>query len=248
MKAMILAAGLGTRLKPLTDNKPKALIEVKGVPLLEHVMLKLLHFGYDEFLINLHPFPDQIIAFVKNKDFFGSLVEFSYERGEPLDTGGGLLKGGWFFNDLKPFLVHNVDVLSDVDLAALRNAHTDSNSLVTLAVRKRETSRYFLFNDHNHLCGWMNKETGEKRIERTELSDLTPLAFSGIQMIDPTIFSLITEEGKFSLTELYLRLCRENVIKGFIHNDGFWSDVGKPDQLANAQTFQTAGTSEHTAK
>jgi len=237
MKAMILAAGLGTRLKPLTDNTPKALIRINGTTLLEHVVRRLNSFGYDEIIINVHHFADQIIAFVKSKSYFNIRIEFSDERDFLLDTGGGLLKASWFFDDGKPFLVHNVDILTDLDLIKLYNLHIDNNSLVTLAVRKRETSRYFLFDDSMQLYGWTNKQTGELRIAKEGSTTLHELAFSGIQVLDPKIFSLISEEGRFSLTDLYLRLCKNNSIFGYIHNDGFWIDVGKPDELKYAESF-----------
>jgi NDP-sugar pyrophosphorylase family protein len=237
MKAMILAAGLGTRLKPFTDQRPKALLEINGITLLEHIVTRLIKFGYTEFIINVHHFADHIRDFVKSRNYFDTHIEFSDESDLLLDTGGGLKKASWFFNDGKPFLVHNVDILTDLDLKALYNSHLEHNPLATLAVRKRETSRYFLFDEYMHLYGWTNKKTGEMRVER-EVGKLEyKYAFSGIQIVSPEIFPLITEEGKFSLTDLYLRLCRENNITGYIHNDGYWSDVGKPEELAAAAVF-----------
>jgi N-acetyl-alpha-D-muramate 1-phosphate uridylyltransferase len=151
-----------------------------------------------------------------------------------LETGGGLLKASWFFDGEDPFLVHNVDVITDLDLAALQNTHGNHDALATLAVRRRETSRYFLFDEPMQLCGWKNKRTHEKRIIVKGEKDLSEYAFSGIQMISPKIFPLVSEKGKFSLTDLYLRLCRENKIRGFVHNEGYWSDVGKPEELLKA--------------
>src|SRR5664280_1226211 len=171
MKAMIFAAGLGTRLKPVTDNLPKALVPIAGKPLLEHVILKLKSAGFDEIIVNIHHFPDQIIDFLKANNNFSIRIEVSDERNLLLDTGGGIRRAAWFFDDEKPFLVHNVDILSNVDLKELYQQHLRSNSLATLVVSKRDTFRYLLFNDDNRLCGWINEKTGETKpleLNRTE--------------------------------------------------------------------------------
>jgi mannose-1-phosphate guanylyltransferase len=237
MKAMILAAGLGTRLKPITDSKPKALLEINGIPLLEHVLLRLIRYGFDEVIINVHHFADQIISYVKSKNQYDIRIEISDERDRLLDTGGGLLNASWFFDDGKPFLIHNVDILSDLDLDMLYRAHVNYNCLATLAVRKRETSRYFLFDEDLMLRGWKNSKTGEMRLGLEGTAVLNEMAFSGIQIVAPQIFPLIREEGKFSLTDLYLRLCRQNNILGYVHNEGYWTDVGKPAELKDAEGF-----------
>jgi len=227
MKAMILAAGLGTRLKPLTEIIPKALVKVYGVPLLEQSLLHLKKSGIKQVIINVHHFAGQIIDYLKINHDFRMEIAVSDESGELLDTGGGLKKASWFFSDDNPFLVLNVDVLSDLALDKLNEHHYKSGGLATLVVRERETSRYLLFNKDLQLCGWENKKTGEKKITRPQSIDNRQLAFSGIQMIDPKIFGLITETGKFSLTELYLRLSVEHKIVGFIDKDSYWRDAGK---------------------
>ncbi|MFA4851294.1 MAG: nucleotidyltransferase family protein [Bacteroidales bacterium] len=235
MKAMIFAAGLGTRLKPITDNKPKALVEVNGKPLLEHVISRLQKYGYSDIIINIHHFAEQIKDFLKHKNNFGIHIEISDESDELLDTGGGLKKALWFFNDGMPFLVHNVDVLSDVDLESFYQSHIQSNSIATLAVRQRKTSRYFLFDDMLSLCGWKNTNTGEIKISKGNSDALIPLAFSGIQVLSPEIFELINETGKFSMIDVYLRLATYNRITGFRHNTGYWYDLGKPDSIRDAE-------------
>jgi NDP-sugar pyrophosphorylase family protein len=237
MKAMIFAAGLGTRLKPITDFKPKALVEVNGITLLEHTINRILLNGFNEIIINVHHFSDQIISFLKQRNNFGIRMEISDESGQLLDTGGGLKKAGWFFNDNEPFLVHNVDVISDIDLECMYQSHVQSNALATLAVRQRETSRYFLFNDEFKLCGWKNKKTGETKISSVNADSLISLAFSGIQVLDQSIFELITETGKFSMIDVYLRLSTYHKIIGFRHDNDYWIDLGKPDSLKEAENI-----------
>lgn len=232
MKAMILAAGMGTRLGTLTAEKPKALVEVNGRTLLEHVVENLKSFGVKEIIINVHHFGGQIIDFLKQKNYFGIRIEISDERDALLDTGGGLMKASYFFDDGKPFLVHNVDVLSHIDLHKLEIYHACIRSLATLVVKHRETSRYFLVDKYQLLCGWKNKKTGEKMVVRYG-EKLTEAAFSGIQILSPEIFRLCNKKGAFSLTEMYLDLAAENKIVAY--NDGsLWFDLGKPDNIAEA--------------
>jgi len=206
MKAFILAAGLGTRLKPLTDFKPKALVEINGITLLEHLLLKLIRSGFDSVIINVHHYADQIIEFVKSKEFFGIEIEFSNETGLLLDTGGGLKKVKWFFNNSQPFLIHNVDIFSNIDLTELYSNHVNNNSIATLAVQKRNSSRYFLFDKEKNLCGWINEKTGETKITRESSGELFKFAFSGIQIAEPKIFDNMLQYGVFSLVDLYLSI------------------------------------------
>jgi NDP-sugar pyrophosphorylase family protein len=227
MKAMILAAGLGTRLKPLTDSLPKALVTINGKTLLEHSLIHLKSAGISDVIINVHHFPDQIIEYLSARKYFGMNIAVSDERDTLLETGGGLKKASWFFDDGKPFLVRNVDVLSDTDLRAFHDFHVKHKAIATLAVRQRETSRYLLFNERWELMGWTNVATAEKKISRKEYRRIYPLAFSGMQIVDPAIFPLISEEGKFSLVQLYLRLSRDQRICAFADNDSFWFDAGK---------------------
>ena len=246
MKALIFAAGLGTRLKPLTDTIPKALIPIAGIPLLEHVLLKLKAAGFNEIIVNVHHFPDQIIDFLKSKNNFDIRIEVSDERNLLLDTGGGIKNTAWFFDDGKPFLVHNVDILSNVDLNELYNEHIQSNSLATLVVSKRDTFRYLLFNKDNRLCGWINEKTGEtKPVKFDDISGFNKLAFAGIQMLSPLAFELMKNlELKFPVMDFYLSNVQNHNIKGFIPTNLQMLDVGKLDVLDKAEQFiKTSQTS-----
>lgn len=227
---MILAAGLGTRLRPITDTIPKALVEINGKTLLEHSIDHLKLFDVKEIIVNVHHFSDQIISFLKKKKNFGLAIEVSDERDQLLDTGGGFKKASPFFEGGEPFVVRNVDVLSNMDLGAMLSFHKKHKPVATLAVRNRETSRYMLFNERWELIGWTNVSTGEKKLSRKEYKRMYPLAFSGIQVLDPSIIPLITEEGRFSLIAMYLRLCRENRICAYTDNDSFWFDAGKREE------------------
>ena len=206
MKAMIFAAGLGTRLKPITDNLPKALVPIAGKPLLEHVILKLKAAGFDEIIVNVHHFPDLIIDFLRVNNNFGIRIEVSDERDFLLDTGGGVRKTAWFFDDNQPFLVHNVDILSNVDLKVLYNQHLRTNPMATLVVSERDTFRYLLFDDNLRLNGWINEKTGETKPVGISQPDLyKKLAFSGIQVLSPAVFELMKElKPKFSIMDFYL--------------------------------------------
>lgn len=236
---MIFAAGLGTRLKPLTDNIPKALIPIGGKPLLEHVIFRLKSAGFDEIIVNVHHFPDQIIDFLNANNNFGIRIEVSDERNKLLDTGGGIRNTKWFFDDNKPFLVHNVDILSNVDLTELYNEHSKSGSLATLVVSKRDTFRYLLFNEDNRLLGWMNEKTGEtKPIGFSNNSQFNKLAFAGIQMLSPGIFDLMDNfESGFPIMDFYLSLVHTQIITGFVPADFRMMDVGKLDVLDKAEQF-----------
>lgn len=227
MKAMILAAGLGTRLRPLTESIPKALVVVEEKTLLEHALDHLITYGIRQVVINLHHFPEQIRSFMEQHDNFGLEVSYSDESEELLETGGGVLKAERLLAGDGPFLVRNADIISDLDLRKLIDFHTANNALATLAVRNRETSRYLLFDEANRLSGWENRAEGKQRITR-DVAQYLPLAFSGIQVIDPAIFPRITERGKFSLIDLYLRLSEHQLIMGFEENSSCWRDAGKP--------------------
>jgi len=236
MKAMIFAAGLGTRLYPLTLSKPKALVEIAGKTLLQMAIEKVSLAGYNELVINVHHFGSQIIEFLQKNNNFGLSVTVSDERDQLLDTGGGILKAAPFLDGDEPFLVYNVDVLSNIDLQLFRKYHIDRGGLATLAVRNRKTSRYLAFDESLQLSGWKNSSTGEE-ISSRNMQNCSLLAFSGIQLIDPSIFKLITETGKFPLIPLYLRLARENPIFGYNDNSTIWMDLGKTDQLKEAEKY-----------
>ncbi len=238
MKALIFAAGLGTRLRPITDTMPKALVPINGKPLLEHIICKLKDAGFNEIIINVHHFADQIIDFVKSKNNFEIRIEFSDERDELLETGGGIKKAQDFFNDEKPFLVHNVDILSNIDLKALYNYHIDKNSLATLLVSDRKTSRYLLFNENNSLEGWINISTGATKPEGKDfnLGILKKYAFSGIHIISPKIFKEMKNwNGKFSIIDFYLDVISKGKIQGYIAPNLKMIDVGKLDSIKEAE-------------
>ncbi len=234
MKAMVFCAGTGTRLLPLTGNQPKALVKVNMMPMLMLTILRLKSSGFTDIIINLHHFPGQIIDFLKEHDNFGVNIAISDESGELLDTGGGLKKASWFFADKHPFLLHNVDVVSDIDLRKMMRFHQTSYALATLAVSKRKSSRYLLFNQNKVLCGWQNVETGEKKIMRAS-QEPEPYAFSGIHVVEPKLLQLIREEGKFSIIQLYLRLARSNDILGYVHDNTNWYDLGRPENIRRAE-------------
>lgn len=238
MKAIIFAAGLGTRLRPLTDTVPKALISVKNKPLLEYVIEKLKSAGFDEIIINIHHFGQQIIDFVRSKNYFGIRIEFSDEQEKLLDTGGAIKKAAWFFDDGKPFLVHNVDILSNVNLSELYEFHKKHAYLATLVVNPRKTSRYLLFDENSLLKGWVNTETGERR---SPISDFNPtqytaLAFSGIHVLDPVVFKFMNNcPEKFSIIDFYLSICNREKLYGYISPNLKLIDVGKLDSLSQAE-------------
>ena len=239
MKAMIFAAGLGTRLKPLTDHMPKALVPVAGKPMLEHVIRKLIAAGCDEIVINVHHFADQIIDFVKANNNFGITIHISDETDMLLDTGGGIKKASSFFNE--PFLIHNVDILSNVDLKSLYEYHLTSGNDATLLVSPRKTVRYLLFDEENHLCGWVNKDTLQTKPEgfvyQPEVQK--EYAFSGIHIVSPSLFNYMGENwiGKFPIMDFYLQTCQEAKLGGYAKEDLQLIDIGKPETLAVAEDF-----------
>ncbi|MEI7828533.1 MAG: nucleotidyltransferase family protein [Prolixibacteraceae bacterium] len=234
MKAFILAAGLGTRLFPYTSDKPKALVELNGVTLLERAIRKVHELEISETIINIHHFGNQIVDFLNEKHYFNLPITISDEGDQLLDTGGAILKAHSLLGDDEPFLVYNVDILSSIDLKALNHYHIQKAGIATMAVRERSTDRYLVFNPEMRLSGWRNVKTGEEIL--TEGNTLLHnLAFSGIQIVDPKIFPLITETGKFSVIQLYLRLAKEQYIFGYHDPSEHWMDLGKPDQLIEAQ-------------
>ena len=234
MKAMIFAAGMGTRLYPLTIDTPKALIEVTGKTLLQRAIEKVSSEGFKDIVINIHHHGDKIIDYLKLNGNFGLNIEISDERDHLLETGGAILKAASYLNGKDPVLIYNVDVLSNLSLNQLLEYHNESGGVATLAIRDRKTTRYLLFDENMRLGGWKNISTGEEKIVRNSLN-YNSFAFSGIQIIDPSIFDLITEKGRFSLVSLYLRLAETHPIFGFNDTSGLWMDLGKPDQLREAE-------------
>ncbi|OPZ31118.1 MAG: D-glycero-alpha-D-manno-heptose 1-phosphate guanylyltransferase [Bacteroidetes bacterium ADurb.BinA174] len=240
MKALIFAAGLGTRLKPLTDTIPKAMVPVGNKPLLQHIIEKLKASGFDELIINVHHFAEQIIDFVRANNSFDIRIEFSDEYEQLLDTGGGIKKASWFFDDEKPFLVHNVDILSNIDLRNLYHFHTNSNSVATLVVSGRETSRYLLFDEVNRLAGWINEKSEETKSPYENFNPLNykKLAFAGIHIINPQLFSYLNHfPTKFSIIDFYLSVCNKEKIYGHIPANLQLIDVGKINSIAEAENF-----------
>jgi N-acetyl-alpha-D-muramate 1-phosphate uridylyltransferase len=234
MKAMILSAGLGTRLKPWTDRHPKALAIVNGKSLLQRNLEYLQQFDIHDVIVNVHHFHDQVIDAVESNKGWGSKITISDESSEVLETGGGLKKAAWYFKDESYFVLMNVDVLTDLNLTAIIQQHQNSGALATLAVSERNTSRYFLFNSTHELCGWRNVLTGEEKIVRQSL-DLQPKAFSGIHVINTSLLSMLSQEGKFSMVDVYLDLAKAHFIQAFDHSDSKFIDVGKPESVQKAE-------------
>ncbi|MFA8434793.1 MAG: nucleotidyltransferase family protein [Marinifilaceae bacterium] len=234
LNAMIFAAGLGTRLRPFTNDRPKALVDLEGQTLLERAIRKLALLKVDRIVINIHHFGEQIIDFMNVNDNFGLDIRISDERDELLDTGGGLKKAASLFIPDAPVLIYNVDVFSDMDLNVLVRNHQEKKALATLAVRKRETSRYLVFDSNFQLCGWKNVTTGEVKEARPIPAAAKEFAFNGVHVVSPEIFSLINEEGKFSIIDLYLRLAADHPVYAFHDQSEVWIDLGKPNQLKMA--------------
>lgn len=238
VKAMILAAGLGTRLKPFTDHHPKALAPVNGKPLLQRTIEYLRDFGIQEFIVNVHHFADQIIDFLKENENFGADITISHEKGEPLETGGGLMYASWFFEkDQQPFIMMNADILTTLDISTMYNSHQEKQPLVTLAVSRRESSRNFLFSEDDYLKGWRNNKTGEIRMASATGENLHPASFSGIHIISPAIFPMITQTGKFSIIDTYLQLASVQPIRGYFHDKDIFIDAGKPEAILEAEKY-----------
>jgi NDP-sugar pyrophosphorylase family protein len=239
MKAMILAAGLGTRLRPLTNDRPKALVEVAGRTLLEITVARLRTFGVREVIVNVHHFADMVTDYLKKNDNFGMRIEISHED-ELLDTGGGLKKAGWFFLEDsaergEPFILHNVDVISAIDLGRMVQFHKERQALATLAVQERETSRYLLFDEQDQLCGRRAARDGASELVRS-CQQIQALAFSGVHVISPRLLSMMTEDGVFSIVPAYLRLAaRGEKILSFRADEYYWLDLGRPENVALAE-------------
>lgn len=238
MKAMVLAAGLGTRLRPLTNDRPKALVEIGGRTLLEITLARLRGFGITEVIINVHHFADLVLQYLKTNNNFGMRIAVSRED-VLLDTGGGLKKAAYFFLDGSghaddPFILHNVDVISTIDLRRTVQFHTEHHALATLAVQDRKTSRYLLFDEHSHLCGRRSGSDEPTELVRSS-SQAQALAFGGIHVISPRLIPMMIEEGAFSIINTYLRLAAEGEeILGFRADEYYWRDLGRLEDLKQA--------------
>ncbi len=230
MKAMIFAAGLGTRLRPLTNDKPKALVEYQGKPLLQHIIEKLKFYGFDEIVVNVHHFADMIKDFLKKNDFFGVHLSISDESDQLLETGGGLFKAREFLDGNEPFLVHNVDIITELDLGKLFHAF-DDRSIAMLAVQNRPANRKLIFSHVNGLlCGWRNLKTGEQIIARKNCPQPREFAFSGVHVVSPRIFDFLWQ-GKYSITTAYLKIARTEPITFYDHTGDMWKDMGTIDSF-----------------
>jgi NDP-sugar pyrophosphorylase family protein len=256
MKAMVLAAGLGTRLRPLTNDRPKALVEINGRTLLEITLARLRVFGVREVIINVHHFADLVVAYLKANDNFGMQIEVSRED-LLLDTGGGLKKAAHFFlkdsgsdsggtnqNKDQPFILHNVDVISSIDLQHMAQFHAEKQALATLAVQNRETSRYLLFDDALRLCGRRIGRDGKAEVVLPS-SRVQALGFCGVHVISPRLLTKMTEEGTFSIIDVYLRLAAQGEkLLGFHADESYWRDLGTPEQLIAAAKDSVPGGTE----
>jgi NDP-sugar pyrophosphorylase family protein len=247
MKAMILAAGLGTRLRPLTDDRPKALVTVAGRTLLEITLSRLRSFGVTDVIVNAHHHAQMIVEYLKAHDNFGMRIEVSLEE-TLLDTGGGLKKAAHFFSHSrgKPFILHNVDVLSSIDLGYMVSFHTKQRALATLAVQERETSRYLLFDEVSQLSGRRVVRATKAESEPDQLvrpaEHLQPLAFSGIHVLSPLIFEKMEEQGTFSIIDAYLHLASQGEkIVAFRADGSYWRDLGRPEDLLQAAQDLSSG-------
>ncbi len=236
MKAMIFAAGLGTRFKPFTDHHPKALAPVNGKSLLQRNVEYLQQYGITEVVVNVHHFADQIIEAVKKNNGWGSAITISDETDEVLETGGGLLKARPLLESTEPFLTINADILTNLNIDALLRYHQQQQSLISFGVTNRKTSRYFLFDADSRLCGWRNTKTGEERIA-IQKPGLVEKAYSCVVVFQPEIFSLIRQTGKFSLVDVYLSLAAEHKIMAYDHSGDLLVDVGKPTSVAEAEKY-----------
>ena len=235
MKALIFAAGKGTRLRPFTDAHPKALAPVNGIPLLGRNIKFLQNAGINEFVINIHHLGNQIVEYLKKNDNFGAKIEISDEKDDLLETGGGLIFARKFLDFEEDFLIMNADILTDLDVNALVKFHTEKKDFATLAVSDRKSSRKLLFNEEMVLRGWLNTDTGEQRLAEFN-KGFKPLSFSGIHCINPVIFNKIKRTGKFSIMEEYLDLMHTDQIHGFEHTATL-IDVGRPESVLEAEKY-----------
>ena len=233
MEAMIFAAGLGTRLRDVIKDKPKALVEIGDTTLLDFNINKLISFGVNHIVVNVHHFAQKVIRHIEQKNYDAQIL-ISDESSLLLDTGGGLRNARHLFSNEQDILLHNVDIVSDVDFSLLRQAHLDnSEAIATLAISKRSTSRQILFDEKLQLSGWQNNVTKEEIITNNH-PPLTAFGFSGIAVVSPSIFDLLDQNGVFSIMPQYLKISNSHPIKGFVHNAERWLDVGKPESLSLA--------------
>lgn len=239
MKGMIFAAGLGTRLRPLTDNRPKALVEVGGIPMIQRVIERLKDAGVNEIVVNVHHFADQIIDFLRAKGNFGLNIHVSDERARLLDTGGAILKARRWLDGDEPFIVHNADIVTDFDIGEMLRGHMASQAAVTMLVARRDTSRYLLFDDDRVMKGWINTKTCERLPPAIDAERLTPMAFGGVHILSPAKIyppmEKFSDDDKFPIIPFYVSLCQSAILKGYAPPYPYnWIDVGRPETLSKA--------------
>ena len=231
---MIFAAGLGTRLRPLTNDRPKALVEINGITMLEMALRKIKNAGIQRVVVNVHHFKDKMIQFIRNYQSEDLEILISDESGQLLDTGGGLLKARPLFNNNEPVLLYNVDIVTSANIPDFIEFHIKNDPLVSMMVKSRSTSRYLLFDPEMQLAGWQNVKSGEKIICR-EAEQYKKYGFQGIHIVSPRIFDLILETGAFPIMELYLRLAGNHSFKGYESKHDLWFDIGSPEKLDNTK-------------
>jgi NDP-sugar pyrophosphorylase family protein len=235
MKAMIFAAGLGTRLGEITESIPKALVDINGKTALHRAVEKCSSAGFDDIIINVHHFADMVEEEVSKLIGMGFRISVSDERDMLLENGGGLYKARKFF-DNKPFLNYNVDIVTDLNITALYNYHLEMKSLATLAVRERPGNRFYLIDKDGMLCGWRNRATGEQILTSDMSEGLIEIAFSSLHIIEPEIFNYM-DEGIYNMTTMYLKLAEKHKIFTFRHDEGYWHDIGTPEKLEDVRTL-----------
>lgn len=233
---MILAAGLGTRLKPITDTIPKALVKVGNKTLLQYNIERMLAFGIKDIVINVHHFSEKITKYLHDNNNFNANIQISDEIELLLDTGGGIKYASQWLASEEPILIQNVDIFTNINYENMLNHHLASNALATLAVRNRESTRYLLFNKNNVMCGWQNIKTNEKIITRND-DNLNSLAFSCTHIISPKLLQLLPDKKVFSIIDVYLELSKHHKVLAYMHNDDYWFDIGTPDKLQRVEQF-----------
>lgn len=244
MKAMILAAGMGTRLGKLTENKPKALVEINGVAMLESLILRLKAKGIKQYMVNVHHFGEQVIDFLHKNKNFGTDISISDEREELLDTGGAIKKAAAFFNGTEPVLVHNVDVYSEIDLEAMLDFHLKMQAFATICVRRRKSSRVLIFNSKNQLTGWVNLDENQFKWVEKQTASYQTYAYNGIFIASPGFAAQIPFSGRFSIIDCWLKMAKTNKIEAYLDESPAWFDLGSEEKITAAEQFLTSKKEE----
>ena len=236
MQALLLCAGLGTRMKHLTKDTPKALVPVNGKPLIAWNLEKLKKAGFQKVIVNVHHYAQQIKDYLKEQDYFGLDIQISDESKQLLETGGAIKHARNYIDTVEPLLIHNVDIITDLDLTDLMASHQANDGIATLAVRSRQTSRYLIFEEESlHLTGWTNIKTKETKLSRVTTLMVANFGFSGVHVIDPSLFDFFSKEKAFSIIEVYLKAARTKNVYAYPHEKDIWYDVGKPESVELAE-------------